>query len=179
MNLFARKEIVGSLSNQVKVLEGAITCELNSQDVEVSRISAEIQVDIDASEQELARLYGFIIAKREKRTAAVREEGLGRLDEMQRGLVDVKRKLDVINAPILTLPNEITAEFFSCRVLMGGNLKTMLLVCKRWTTLAYSSPRLWSRIAVTDLDTYEIRLKGALICYSASDLRWLKSSCQG
>ena len=176
MNPFEQVETPESLS---KVLEGAITRELTAQDAEASHIAAEIQVDIDAPELELAHLgldeFTAKHAEREKRVAVAREEGRGRLEELQRELEDVKRKLDVINAPILALPNEITEEFFSWHRLMGGNLKTILLVCKRWTTVAYNSPRLWSRIAVTDLEPDKIRLQGALICYKVTHLRWVLS----
>jgi len=56
---------------------------------------------------------------------------------------------------------------------MGGNIATLLLVCRQWTTIVYSSPRLWSRIAVTDNDSTRVRLKGALRC---TDLNQLHSA---
>jgi hypothetical protein len=180
MNTFGRMENIEPLSDEAEVLSGAITCELNAQDVEASRIAAEIQVEIDALEKELARHYGFIMAKhaeREKRIAAVREEGRGRLEELRRKLADVKHELAVIHSPILILPYEITAEIFNWCMLMGGNLKTMPLVCKRWTTVAYSSPRLWSRIAVIDRRPDRF-LQGALICDTVTYLRSVLSRSQ-
>ena len=174
-------ENVESLFDGVEVLEGAIACELNSQDVEASRIAAEIQVDIDASEKEISHHYDLITAKyaeREKCVAAVREEGRGRLEELQRSLADAKHELAVIHSPILILPYEVTAEIFNWHVLMGGNLKIMLLVCKRWTTVAYTSPRLWSRIAVIDRSPRPVRLQGAVICDTVTYLRSVLSRSQ-
>ena len=181
MYTFGRMENVESLFDGVEVLEAAITCELNSQDVEASRIAAEIQVDMDASEKEIAHRYDLIIAKhveREKRVAAVREEGRGRLEELRRKLANAKHELAVIHAPILILPYEVTAEIFNWHGLMGGNLKTTLLVCKRWTAVAYSSPQIWSRIALTDLRPDEILLQGALICSTVTYLRSVLSRAQ-
>jgi hypothetical protein len=182
MYTFGQIENVGNLFDEVEVLEGAITCELNAQDAEVSRIAAEIQVRIDASEKEIVRHHGVITAEyaeREKRVAAVREEGRGRLEELQKKLADAKHELAVIHSPILILPYEVTAEIFNWHMLMGGSLTTMLLVCKRWTTVAYSSPRLWSRIAVTDRSPGGIcRLQGAVICDTVNYLRSVLSRAQ-
>ena len=194
MYTFGRMENTESLFDGVKVLEGAITRELNAQDMEASRISDEIQVDIKALEKELARQvdigapkkelarqYKFITAKhaeREKRVAAVREEGRGRLEELQRKLADAKHELAVIHSPILILPYEVTAEIFNWHGLMGGRLKTILLVCKRWTAVAYSSPQIWSRIAVTDRRPDEVLLQGALICSTVTYLRSVLSRAQ-
>ena len=49
-------------------------------------------------------------------------------------------------------------------MLIVGNLKTMLLVCKRWTTVAYSNPRLRSRIVVMDDRPYGVVVQGAHLC---------------
>ena len=181
MYTFGQMENVESLFDEVEVLEGAIACELSAQDVVASRIAAEIQVDIDIAEKELARHYAVITSKhgeREKRVAAVREEGRGRLEELQRKLADAKHELAVIQSPILILPYEITAEIFNWHMLMGGNLKTMLLVCKRWTRVAYSSPRLWSRIVITDRGPEGVLLRGALICETVDYLRSALSRAQ-
>ena len=153
--------------NEFGVLEAAITYELNAQDADAGRIGSGIQVDIDASEKEIARHHETITTKhaeREKRVAAVREEGRERLEELWRNLADPKHKISVIDSPILVLPFEATAEIFNWHILMGGRLTTVLLVCKRWSTVAYNTPRLWSRIAVTDRNVDELRLQGAVIC---------------
>ena len=181
MYTFGRIENVETLSGEIEVLEGAITCELNAQDAEAASIAAEIQVDIDASEKEIALQYGIITAKhaeREKCVAGVREEGRGRLEELRRKLADAKHELAVIHSPILVLPYEVTAEIFNWHRLMGGSLTTTLLVCKRWTTVAYSSPRLWSSIAVTDCRRHDVRLQGALICDTLNYLRSVLSHVQ-
>ena len=198
MYTLGRMKNITSLFDGIKVLERAITYELNAQDEEAFRIAAEIQVDVDALEKErarqvdigapeneLARQSKFITSKhagRQKRIAAVREEGRGRLEELQRKLADAKHELDImldiLHSPVLMLPYEITAEIFHWNLLMGGNLKNMLLVCKRWTKVAYSSPRLWSRIAVTNRGPDEIRLQGALICSTISYLRSVLSRSQ-
>ena len=165
MYTFGRMENVEFLFDEVEVLEAAITCELNAQDTDCAATVAEIQVDIDASEMEIARIYKILAAKyaeREKRVAAIREEGRERLEVLQKKLADAKHELAVINSPILILPYEATAEIFNWHLLMGGNMTTVLLVCKRWTTVAYSSPRLWSRIAVTNCRPDELRLQGAI-----------------
>ena len=174
MYTFGQMENVGFLFDEVEVLEAAIACELNAQDADAARIVSEIQVDIDASEKEIARHHEIITTKhaeREKRVAAVREEGRERLEELQRKLADAKHELSVINSPILVLPYEATAEIFHWHMLMGGGLTSMLLVCKRWSTVAYNSPRLWSRIAVTDRSADQLRLQGAVRCGTLDHLR--------
>ena len=174
-------ENVEPLLDEVEVLEGAIACELNAQDVAAFRIAAEIQVDIDISEKELARHYAVITSKhaeRENRVAVVHEEGRGRLEELRRKLADAKHTLAMIQSPILILPYEITTEIFNWHMSMGGHLKTVLLVCKQWTTVAYSSPRLWSRIAVTDGRPEEALLQGAVICDTIDYLRLVLSRAQ-
>jgi len=174
-------ENVKSLFDEIEVLEGAITRELNAQDAEAASTTAEIQVDIDASEKGIALYYGLITAKhaeQEKHVAAAREEGRGRLEELRRKLADAKHELAVIHSPVLVLPYEVTAEIFNWHRLMGGSFTTMLLVCKRWTIVAYSSPRLWSSIAVTDRRSHDVRLQGALICDTLNYLRSVLSHVQ-
>ena len=127
----------------VDILETDIACALNAQDGEPARIDAEIQGGIDVLEKEIPRYHEIAISKhgqREKRVAAVRKKGRARLGELQRKLTDAKNELALIMSPILILPYEVTAEFFNWHMLMGGNLTTMQLVCKRWTMVAYSSP---------------------------------------
>ena len=181
MYTFGRMENVESLFDEVEVLEGAVACELSSQDVVASRIGAEIQVDTDITEKEIARRYPIVTSKhaeREKRVAAVREEGPGRLEELQRKLANARHELVVTHPPILLLPFEITAEIFNWHTLMSGKMKTMLLVCKRWTRVAYSSPRIWSRIAVTDCSPEEVLLQGAIICDTVDYLRAVLARAQ-
>ncbi|KDQ65177.1 hypothetical protein JAAARDRAFT_53071 [Jaapia argillacea MUCL 33604] len=62
--------------------------------------------------------------------------------------------------PILTLPNEITAEIFECclpsdRFITPDSMDAPLLiaqVCGHWRRIALSTPRLWSRICIDDDD---------------------------
>jgi hypothetical protein len=181
-------ENVEILFDEAEILEAAIACELNTQEADAARIAAEIQIDIDASEKVIVHHYEIITAKhaeQEKRVAAVREEGRARLEELRRKLADAKHELAVINSPILTLPYEVTAEVFNWHLLMGGNLTTTLLVCKRWTMVGYSSPRLWSRIVVSDLrrDQLGLRpgqfhLQGAIRCSDLISLRLALSRAQ-
>jgi F-box-like len=210
MYTFGQMGNVETLFDEVEVIEAAITCELKAQDVDAARIIAEIQPVIDASENEMVYHYTIIAAKhaeREKRISAVREEGRGRLEELRRKLADAKHELVVINSPILILPYEVTAEIFNWHMLMGENMAAVLLVCKRWATVAHSSPRLWSRIAVTDLlprlplpqgaarrthssllglspldlhllDLSPLRLQGAVRCTNLNQLRSVLSHVQ-
>ena len=181
MYTFGRLENVESLFGEIKVLEGAIACELNAQNVVASGVAADLQVDIDALKNEVAPKHVVITSKhceREERAAVVCEEGRRRLEELRRKLADVKHELAVIHSPILDLPYEITAEVFNWCLLMGGKLNTMLLVCKRWTTVAYSSPRLWSRIAVTNFNPHKIILQGALQCNTVDYLSAILSRSQ-
>ena len=92
------------------------------------------------------------------------------LGELRRKLADAEHELAVVISPILILPYEVTAEMFNWHLLMGGNMTIILLICKRWTTVAYSSPRRWSRIAVGDR-LYQLRLQGAIRCGDLDKLR--------
>ena len=170
MYTFGRMENVEFLFDKVEVLEAAITGELNAQDTHRVTTVAEIQVETDASEMDIARHHKIITAEcveREKRS----EEGRKRLEELRRKLADAKHELAVINSPILILPYEATAEIFNWHLLMGGCMTTMLLICKRWTSVAYSSPRLWSRIAVTNCHPDRPLLQGAIRCGDLDKLR--------
>ena len=167
-------ENVEFLFDKVEVLEAAITCELNAQDTDCATTFAEIQVGIDAPEMEIARHYKIITAKpaeREKRVSAIREEGQERLEKLRRKLADARHELAVINSPILILPYEVMAEIFNWHLLMGESMTTILLICKRWAAVAYSSPRLWSRIAVTNCYPDRSPLQGAIRCSDLDKLR--------
>ena len=178
MYTFGGMENVASLINEVDVLEGAIARELSAQDVVASGIAAGVQVDIDIAEKELARHRVVLSSKLRKRIAAAQEEGRGRLEELRRKLADAKHKLAVVQSPILILPYEITAEIFNWHMLMGGNLNTVLLVCKGWITVAYSSPRLWSRIVVINCFPPGVCLQGAIRCETVDYLRSVLSRAQ-
>ncbi len=172
---------VEPLFDKVEVVEGAITCERSAPEVDTSRIPAEIPVDIDASEEETVRRHEVIAAKRAERwgrvAAVCEEEERGPPEGLRRKLADAKHELAVIHSPILILPHEITAEIFNWYMLMGGNSEAMLLVCKRWTTVAYSSPRLWSRIVVID-SLHNVVIQGAHVCVTVDYLRSVLSRSQ-
>jgi F-box-like len=181
MDTFGRTASVEQAFDAAKFLEAAIACELHAQDMETAQAVAQIQADIDASEEKIAHHYEVITVKhaeREKCFAAVREEGRARLEELQGKLADAKHKLSVVNSRILILPYEATAEIFIWHMFMGGNVATVLLVCKRWKVVAYSSPRLWSRIAVTDAPPNDLRLQGAIQCTDLDQLRSVLSHVQ-
>ena len=110
-------------------------------------------------------------AERENCVSGLREEGRERLEDLRSKLADAKYELAVINSPILILPYEVMAEIFNWHLLMGGTMMTILLICKRWATVAYSSPRLWSRIAVGDRCLGQLRLQGAIRCGDLDILR--------
>ena len=84
-------------------------------------------------------------------------------------------EIAVVNSPTLILPYELMVEIFDWHMLMGGRRTTALLVCKRWTTVAYSSPRLWSRISVTNSPRYRRCLRGSVICTDLDHLRLVLS----
>ena len=58
---------------------------------------------------------------------------------------------------------------------MGGRLTTTLLVCKRWSMVAYCSPRLWARISVTNHAYCPRRLRGSILCTDLDYLRLVLS----
>lgn len=166
MYTFGRVENVPFLLDEVDVLEVAITPGLNAQNA-AGRSAIEIRADVGASKKEMARHDEVITARRaegQKHVVAFREEGRDRVEKLRRNLADVKHELAVIKSPVLILPDEVVAEIFNWYMLMGGSLAAVLLVCKWWITVAYSSPRLWSRIAVTDRGRAQLRLQGAIRC---------------
>ena len=110
---------------------------------------SETQVDVNNAEDQIVPQKQIIIADQERRIAAVSDAGRLHLEESQRPeLADLQYKSSVIASPILDLPHEVTAEIFQWHTWIGGNLQILLLVCKRWTAIAYASPRLWSRISL-------------------------------
>ena len=174
MYTFGSMENVPFLLDEVGALEAAVTHEFNAQNVEAARTVAEGQDDIDALKKEVVQHDEVITA----RPAGRKKGGRERLEELRRKLADVKYELAVIKSPVLILPYEVMAEIFNWHMLMGGSLTTMLLVCTRWTTVAYSSPRLWSRIAVSDRDHAQLRLQGGIRCTTLDHLHSVLSHSQ-
>ena len=165
-------------NEQVKALEAAIASGLNAQDADIALIVSETQVDINNAEDEIGRQKQIIIAKhaeRERRIAAIHDAGRPRLEELQREVADLQHKLVVIASPILALPHEVTAEIFQWHTWIGGDLLILLLVCKRWTAIAYANPRLWSRISLSKLQNGNL---GSLHCRGLNQLRLFLSRSQ-
>ena len=172
-----------SLLNTVEALETTVTIasELNAQEADAVCNASEIQDGIDALEKETARRRGTITAARaeqERRVVAVHEAGQGGPEGLQGELEEPPYELDVANSPTLVLPHELMAEIFDWHMLMGGRWTTSLLVCKRWTMVAYSSPRLWSRISVTNHRGGRRYLRGSVICTDLDHLRLVLSRSQ-
>ena len=67
------------------------------------------------------------------------------------------------------------AQIFDWHMLMGGRWTTTLLVCKQWEMVAYSTPRLWSRISVTTLPHRPPNLRGSVLCTDLDCLRLVLS----
>lgn len=160
--------------DEVGVHEAAITTELNAQTNAAGRSALEIRAAMDASKHEMVCHDEVIDAR-----PAEGQKHEGRdLEELRRKLADVKHELAVIKSPVLILPDEVMAEIFNWYMLMGGSLATVLLVCKWWITVAYSSPLLWSRIAVTDRGHDQLRVQGAIRCTTLNHLHSALSHAQ-
>ena len=180
MHTFDPTENAPSLRNAAKVLETAstITGELNAPEADAACVVSGIHSHIDALEKETAPDRETIIATRAEqapRVVAAREAGQARSEELQRKLEGALYELSVVNSPTLVLPYELMAEIFDWHMLMGGRCTTTLLVCKRWTMVAYSSPRLWSRISVTNHARNPRYLRGSVICTDLDHLRLVLS----
>lgn len=168
MKRLNRKENVQSYK-KVKALEATIASILNAQNADISLVISETQANINHAEHEIERQKQIIIAKnaeQERRVAAIHDAEGARLEELRRELADLKHELAVMVSPVLALPQEVTAEIFRWHALIGGRLPILLLVCKRWTAAAYSTPHLWSKLAVTSLRTSD-----ALWCMGLEQFR--------
>ena len=180
MHPLSPTENAPSLLDAAQVLE-TITDELNTQEADAECNASEIQGHIDALEKETVRHRGTITAthtERERRVVAVHEEGQGGPEVLQSELEEPPYELDVVNSLTLVLPHELMAEIFNWHMLMGGRQTTPLLVCKRWTMVVYSSPRLWSRVFVTDHPRGPRYLRGSVICTDLNHIRLVLSRSQ-
>ncbi|KAJ7693875.1 hypothetical protein B0H17DRAFT_481438 [Mycena rosella] len=79
------------------------------------------------------------------------------LEDMQAQLEDLKRRLDSIVYPVLTLPPEISSEIFlycipSTRPLDVVNIDEapllLMRICSAWRQIAVSTPALWSTFKI-------------------------------
>ena len=180
MHTFDPTENAPSLRDAAEVLETAIGIigELNVQEADAMCNVSEIQGDIDALKKETAPDGETITAtqaEQKRRVVAVREAGQAWPEELRRRLEGAPYELSVVNSPTLVLPYELMAEIFDWHMLKGGRWTTTLLVCKRWSMVAYSSPRLWSRISVTDDQDCPRYLRGSVICTDLDHLRLVLS----
>ena len=180
MHAFDPTENAPSLRDAAEVRVAAITItgELNAPEADAACIVSEIQGDIDGLEKETARDRETITATRaeqERRAVAVREAEQAWPEELWRALEGPPNELSLVNSPILILPYEIMAEIFDWHMLMGGRWTTTLLVCKRWTMVAYSSPQLWTRISVTNHARGPRYLRGSVLCTDLDHLRLVLS----
>jgi hypothetical protein len=175
MHAFGPTENAPPLFDAVQV----VTDKLNAEEAGAACIVAEIPGDIDALEQEAVRNRAAIAstyAEQEQCVVAVREAGRARSQELWSRLDEAPYELAVVKSPTLILPYELMAEIFDWHMLMGGRLKNTLIVCKRWTMVAYSSPRLWSRIFVTNIPYRPISyLRGSVLCTDLDHLRFILS----
>ena len=174
----------------VKVLETAntlSTSEVNAQEANAACIVTEIQGDLDALEKGTVRQRETITitttrAEPEQHINAavhVHEAGRARLEELASKLEEVQyNELAVVGSLIMTVPCELMTEIFDWHMLMGGRMTTTLLVCKRWTMVAYSSPQLWSRITVAYLPFNTRYLRGSILCTDLDYLRLVLSHSQ-
>ena len=171
-----------SLLDAVQILELSetaitITNEHNAQEADAACVVAEIPGDIGTLEIETVRNRETIAthAERDRRVVAVREAGLAWPEESRIRLEGTPCELAVVNSPTQILPDELMTEIFDWHMLMGGRLTTTLLVCKRWTMVAYCSPRLWARISVTNHAFRPRRLRGSILCAHLDNLRLVLS----
>ena len=181
MHAFGRTEIAPSLLDAVEIPKTAITGELNTQEASAVRIVAEAQDYIVDSEEETVQHRETITAphaEQVRRVAAVREAGRARLKELRGRAEGARYELSMIHSPILLLPYELMAEIFDWHMLMEGRSAARLLVCKRWTMVAYSSPQLWSRITITNLPFHPRYLRGSILCTDLDHLRLVLSRSQ-
>ncbi len=113
--------------------------------------------------------------ERERHVAAVREAGRAGLEELRSELEGAQYALAVVNSPTRLLPYELMAEIFDWHMLMGGTLAVTLLVCKWWTMVVYTSPRLWARITVTNRPRRRRYIRGSVVCTDYDYLRLVLS----
>ena len=176
MHTFGSTENAPPLLDAVEVLETAITVtgELNAQKADTACNVSEIQGDMCDLKEETACNREAITAthaEQERRVVTVREAGQARPEELRSKLEAAPYELSAVNSPTLTFSYELMVEIFDWHMLMGGRWTTTLLVCKWWTMVAYDSPRLWSRISVTDHPHGPRYLRGSVICTDLDQLR--------
>ena len=176
-----------NLLDAVKALKTSNGRAGKSNEANAVGIDTGIHDDVGALE-EVARRTEIITATRAEperhgnAVAHVDEAGIrgqARLEGLPGELEDAKHhELAVVNSLIQSMPWELMGEIFDWHMLMGGRYTTTLLVCKWWTMVAYTSPRLWARITVTNQPRGGRSLRGSVICTDYDYLRLVLSrSC--
>jgi len=162
------------------VLETTITTigALNAQEAGAASTVAKHQGNIDALEETARNREAVTAAHAERRRRAAAISRV-RSEELREKLEETPFELELDKSPTLILPDELMAEIFDY-MWKDGLLTTMLLVCKRWSMVAYSSPRLWARISVTNHPSRhqkpdQRRLPGSILCADLDYLRLLLS----
>jgi F-box-like len=164
---------LGNLGHRIEQYEAIIKCHEGTATKQIDDIWSSIQPGIDAA-REIIRCQEAWIAQQEAVREAQKRDILSTVSKntapTRNLLADVKHQLAAISAPILRLPTECIAEimkYFN----VDNSIVDLLLVCKRWDTIAKATPRLWSKIVLIDGDSRcFLRLKGAHKCKSLEHL---------
>lgn len=166
------------LSRRIKKYEAIITCHQATAKKQIEDIWSATQPNIDAA-REIIRHKEALITQTEVDREVEKQHILSITSEVIEPtlilLADVKHQLATISAPILRLPTECIAEimqYFN----VHNSAVILLLVSKRWNTIVKATPRLWSKIIVTDAGFYgTLHLKEAHICKSLKHLSFVLS----
>ena len=179
MHAFGLTENVSSLFDAVEVRQITNPGELNAQEADAGCVVTESQGDMGVLEKDTAPNRETITAtyaEHDRRVAVVHEAGRARTEGLwSKSDGDRYYGLTLVRPPSLILPYEVMAEIFDWHMLMDGRWTTPLLVCRQWTMVAYSSPRLWSRISVTNLPNRQRYLRGTVLCTDFDRLRLVLS----
>ena len=166
------------LSRRIEKYEAIITCHKATAKKQIEDIWSATQPNIDAAREIIRRKEALItqtVADREVEKQRVLSITSEVIEPTLILLADVKHQLATISAPILRLPTECIAEimhYFN----VDNSVVILLLVSKRWNTIVKATPRLWSKIIITDAAFYgSVHLKEAHICKSLSHLTFVLS----
>lgn len=170
---------VGDLYGLVEKYEVIITGHEDTATRQIDDIWYSTQPDIDAA-CEIIQRHESLIAQAEANREARKQHILSIASQVTAPtrslLADVKHQLAAISAPILRLPTECTAEIMKYFNVYNPTV-VVLLVSKRWNTIAKETPQLWSKIVVADGPNSQqfLHLKGAHICKSLEHLSFVLS----
>ena len=164
------------LSRRIEKYEAIITCHKATAAKQIEDIWSATQPNIDAAREIILRQEALIAqteANRETEKQHILSITSEAIEPTLSLLADVKHQFATISAPILRLPTECIAEimqYFN----VHNSAVILLLVSKRWNTIVKATPRLWSKIVITDTAFYWTRhLKEAHICKSLNHLSFV------